>query len=93
MSAARLPLVATAIASAPAAAALAPAVTACRRVTHLIADKNGTLGLLAIEAAYLEGVAPKRAVEVRVARPHRTSAAPSGQYAIPTWIVMRGEKR
>src|SRR6185295_10257247 len=25
-------------------------VSACRRVTHLVADKNGTLGALAIEA-------------------------------------------
>jgi tetratricopeptide (TPR) repeat protein len=32
-------------------------VAACRKVTHLVADKNGTLGTLAIEAAYLEGVA------------------------------------
>jgi tetratricopeptide (TPR) repeat protein len=32
-------------------------VTACRRVTHLIADKNGSLSALAVEAAYLEGIA------------------------------------
>lgn len=32
-------------------------VAACRRVSQLVADKNGSLGALANEAAYLEGVA------------------------------------
>jgi tetratricopeptide (TPR) repeat protein len=74
-------------------------VSACRRVTHLVADKNGTLGALAIEAAYLEGVAQAElgdsaaAVEVlkKPAAAEGNPSAPFAQGLLGAMLMQQGQ--
>ncbi len=74
-------------------------VAACRRVTHLVADKNGTLGLLVIEAAYLEGVAQAElgdaaaAVEVlkKPAAAEGNASTPFAQGLLGAMLMRQGQ--